>query len=72
MSDGDFMEFGDSDLVPIDGGWFLNKKTKEKIDPNGRVFDQFGELIFDPKELDDFGGSILDDEYEWWNDPKEK
>ena len=60
----DFMEFGDSDLISIDNGWFLNKRTQEKIDPNGCVYNKDGDLIFDPKELDDIE-DFRDGEYEW-------
>jgi hypothetical protein len=44
----DFMELGDSGLVPISDGWLLNTYTKETIDPEGRVYDKFGEVVFDP------------------------
>jgi hypothetical protein len=63
MADKDFMEFGDSNLIPIENGWFINKETKFKIDPNGRVFNTNGELIFDPSDKED--SIIEDDEYDW-------
>lgn len=44
----DHMELGESNIVPLEGGWFLNKLTGEKRDPEGRVFDKFGELVHDP------------------------
>lgn len=49
MSDNDFMEIGDSGLVPQKDGWFYNKNTDEMIDPDGRVWDIEGELVHDPK-----------------------
>lgn len=47
-SNNDFIEFGETNLVPIENGWFLNKVTKDKIDPEGCVYNEAGELIFDP------------------------
>jgi len=67
----DFVEFGESNLIPIENGWFLNKKTKEKIDPDGRVFNEKDELVFDPNEFDKElleNKWYLDQEYEWWHD----
>ena len=72
MADNDFIELGDTDLVPQEHGWFLNKRTGEKIDPHGRIYDKFGELIFEPSEIE--GGEVYPfglidkDEYEWYND----
>lgn len=47
MIDDDFIEFGETGLVPQKDGWFFNKKTGERIDPDGRVFDESGELVKD-------------------------
>jgi hypothetical protein len=48
--DNDHMDLGDSNLVPIKDGWYINKVTKERIDPNGFVFDEDGNLVYDPFE----------------------
>lgn len=66
MPDNDFIELGDSNLVPIDNGWFLNKETKDKIDSDGRVFNEAGELIFDPTE-DSTPLPYRNDECEWFH-----
>jgi hypothetical protein len=66
-SDNDFMELGDTNLVPMPDGWFLNKETGETIDPNGYVYDKSGEVIFDPFEEVD-GSNHYDDDYEWYDD----
>ena len=44
----DHMEMGDSGMVPQADGWFLDTKTGNRIDSGGRVFDQDGEMIWDP------------------------
>jgi len=41
----DFMEMGDTGLVPIGEGWYLNKANNHRIDPNGNEFDEDGNLI---------------------------
>lgn len=67
----DFMELGDSGMVPTKDGWILNKDTSEKMDPDGRIFDMDGEMIFDPEDFsyDDFEGfEWQDDDYEWYID----
>lgn len=48
----DHMELGESHIIPIEDGWFLNKQTGEKRDPEGRVYDKFGELVHDPFDED--------------------
>lgn len=48
--DGDFMEYGDSGLIPLPDGWFFDKITKQSIDPSGCVYDENGDLIYDPLE----------------------
>jgi hypothetical protein len=49
-SDNDFMEYGKSHLVALPDGWYFNKQTKETIDPNGCVFNEKGELMYDPAD----------------------
>lgn len=46
----DFMELGDSGLVPQEDGWYLDTHTGNRIAPNGCVFDSEGEIVFDPEE----------------------
>lgn len=48
----DFMEIGDSHLVPQKDGWFLNMKTKELYDPEGRIYNGEFDLVYDPTEDD--------------------
>ncbi len=52
MSD-DHIELGETGLVPLADGWFKNIHTNETIDPNGCVFDEKGELVFDPNDESD-------------------
>ena len=42
------MEYGDSGIIALEDGWFLETKTGNTIDPVGRVYDKTGELIYDP------------------------
>lgn len=59
--DNDFMEYGDSGLVALPGGWFLNRRTKETVDPNGCVFNENGDLMYDPsKDKDDNDDTTTD------------
>lgn len=53
MSDNDFMEMGDSDLVPLPDGWYLEKSTGNKVDPDGNVFSPSGEMIWS-SDLDEY------------------
>lgn len=53
MPESDFIEFGDSGLIPILDGWFVNKATGDKISPDGRVFNSNGDLIHDPSKVDE-------------------
>lgn len=48
----DHMELGETGIVPLENGKFLNKQTGETVDSKGRVFDKFGELIYDPESDD--------------------
>lgn len=43
--DSDFMEFGQG-LISLENGWTLEKKTGNRIDPNGNVFSNSGELLW--------------------------
>lgn len=45
----DFMELPNG-LVPLKDGWFLERKTGNRIDPSGRVYNDIGEIIKDPTE----------------------
>jgi hypothetical protein len=68
-NDDDWIELGDSDLVPIKDGWLYNKDTKETIDPDGRVYADDGQVVFDPEEFDDAERYFFDDDdYEWYGD----
>ncbi len=63
-SDNDFMEYGKSKLTALPDGWFINRETKEMVDPNGCVFNEHGDLLYDPKEEGD--GSPYDkDDYDF-------
>lgn len=46
------MELGESGLVPLKDGWYLEKTTGNRIDPSGRVYNTIGEIILDPTEED--------------------
>lgn len=48
----DYMELGDSGLIPQDDGWYMEKSTGNMIDPEGRVYDASGEKVYDPSEDD--------------------
>ncbi len=41
----DFMEFGDSGWIPREAGWFVNKNTGERMDPDGNIYNESGELV---------------------------
>ena len=43
----DYMELGNSSLVPLEGDWFLDKTTGKRfrIDEDGNVFNEAGTLI---------------------------
>ncbi len=41
----DFMELGQSSMVPIANGWWLDKITGYKISPDGEIFSATGEMI---------------------------
>lgn len=67
----DYIEFGESGLVPLKDGWYLNRGTGEKISPDGQVFSEDGTLIFDPAELDDIPAFFSEDEYDLYDDEPE-
>lgn len=46
----DFMEMGDSGLVPQKDGWFLDTRTGHRISPEGEEYDKEGELVGHPDE----------------------
>lgn len=50
MNEHDHMELGDSGFVPMEDGWVKNVKTGVTIAPDGRVFNEKGDLIEDPEE----------------------
>ena len=41
----DFMEAGNSGLVPLDEGWWLHIASGNKIAPNGAIYSPAGEVI---------------------------
>lgn len=52
MHGDDFMEMGDSGIVPLKDGWFLNKNTGETIDPHGVIYNKEGDVVYDPSDED--------------------
>jgi hypothetical protein len=50
--DDDYMEIGDSGWIPIAEGWFFNRKTRHSIDDLGYEYDENGNLISDPNDID--------------------
>lgn len=42
----DAMEYGDSGLVAMEGGWRKDTKTGNKIDPEGNIFNSKGEMLW--------------------------
>ena len=47
----DFMEYGKG-LVSLPNGWALDVESGNKIDPEGNVFSEIGELIWSPTIMD--------------------
>lgn len=41
----DKIELGETGLIPLPDGWYQNVNTNETISPDGRVFDEKGELV---------------------------
>lgn len=64
--DDDYMEIGSTGKVPVGEGWYRDTWHKTRIDPEGRVYNSEGEIIFDPDEEDD--SNYDDEEYEWYHD----
>lgn len=60
----DYMEIGDTGLVPLPDGWFLERYTGYTISPDGIVFDKDGEVFYDPFENE--YNEVADDEYDWY------
>lgn len=51
----DHMELGDTGMIPEEDGWYKDKRNGNRVDPEGRVYDNEGEMIWDP---------VLDEEYD--------
>lgn len=51
--DEDYMELGDSGLIPLGEGWMLDPRTGNKRSPDGKVFNNVGELIWDANITED-------------------
>lgn len=41
----DFMEMGESGLIPLPDGWWLHKPSGHRISPGGDIFDRDGVCI---------------------------
>lgn len=64
----DFMEIGETGLIPLKDGWFYNKKTKESIGPNGIIYDEHGEVVYHPfLDEEDYDQPYTEDDYEWYD-----
>lgn len=48
----DYMELGDSGLIPVGEGLWKHSYSGNLIDEDGRVFTPSGDLVFDPSEDD--------------------
>ncbi len=46
----DFMELGESGLVPLANGWFYEKNTGKYIDPDGKPHDKIEEVENESEE----------------------
>jgi hypothetical protein len=66
VSDDDYMELGHSNLIPSKDGWYINKITEERIDPNGFIFDKDGNLVHDPFD-DEYQLHYNREEYDFFN-----
>lgn len=60
----DAMEFGETGFQPTSDGWMINKNTGYARDPEGKVYDANGEVVFDPTEEDEYDQE--EDDYEWY------
>lgn len=45
------MEFGNG-LISLADGWMLERETGNRIDPDGRVFNIMGEMLWSPDIID--------------------
>lgn len=48
------MELGDSGLIPQEDGTFIDRRTGNIVDQDGRVWNQEGDLIWDPHLEEDY------------------
>lgn len=49
----DFMELGESGLVPLEDGWFLEVATGNMIAPSGSVYGPDGSIVKEVVPLED-------------------
>jgi len=62
----DDMEIGDSGFVSRSDGWMENKYNGFIRDPEGRIYDNEGDLVWDPLDEEDYIDEEEDD-YEWYH-----
>lgn len=60
----DYIEYGDSGLIPMPDGWYYDKRNDYTIDPNGVVYDREGNIFYDPTEEDEYRFEV--EEYDWF------
>ncbi len=48
----DFMELGDTGVVP-EGDGFFNTRTNEHIAADGKVYNEKGDMVYDPSDEPD-------------------
>lgn len=41
----DFMTIGESGFIAVADGWMFNPTTQEKMDPEGYIYNESGQLI---------------------------
>ena len=63
----DNMEIGDTGFVSRSDGWMENQYNGFVRDPEGRIYDAEGELIFDPEDLEEEYIDEDDEDYEWYH-----
>ncbi len=51
-SEDDQIEIGGSGWIPAKEGTFKNRETGQTMDAEGRIFNESGEMEFDPDEED--------------------
>lgn len=61
----DDMEIGDTGFVSREDGWMENKYNGFVRDPEGRIYDSEGELVFDPSDEEDYIDA--EEDYEWYH-----